>query len=35
MDSNEKKQCKHKYIVGYSFRFPQPFFRSLPCDNCG
>ena len=35
MNSNEKKQCKHKYIVGYSFRLPQPFFRSLPCDNCG
>lgn len=35
MNSNEKKQCKHKYIVGYSFRLPQMFFRSLPCDNCG
>ncbi len=27
--------CKHKYIVGYSYRMPQPFFRSLPCDSCG
>lgn len=35
MKDNDKIPCKHKYIVGYSFRMPQPFFRSLPCDNCG
>lgn len=35
MKDIDKKQCKHKYIVGYSFRIPQPFFSSLPCDNCG
>lgn len=35
MEDNNKKQCKHKYIIGYSFRMPQLFFRSLPCDNCG
>ncbi|GEM_PF-798325 len=35
MNYNDKIPCKHKYIVGYSFRMPQPFFRSLPCDNCG
>lgn len=35
MDSNKKKICKHKYIIGYSFRLPNPFFRSLPCDFCG
>ena len=35
MKENNKLPCKHKYIVGYSFRRPQPFFRSLPCDNCG
>ena len=35
MIDNSKAPCKHKYIVGYSFRMPQPFFRSLPCDNCG
>lgn len=34
MIKNEKIPCKHKYTVGYSFRMPQPFFRSLPCDNC-
>lgn len=34
MSDNDKKQCRHTYIVGYSFRMPQPFFRSLPCDNC-
>lgn len=33
--NNTKVSCKHKYIVGYSFRMPQPLFRSLPCDNCG
>lgn len=32
---NNSKTCKHEYIVGYSFRMPQPFFRNLPCDNCG
>lgn len=31
----DEKTCNHKYIVGYSFRMPQPLFRSLPCDNCG
>jgi hypothetical protein len=35
MKDNDKIPCKHKYIVGYSSRMPQPFFRSLPCDNCG
>lgn len=35
MNSDAKTSCKHQYIVGYSFRMPQPFFRSLPCDNCG
>jgi len=35
MDDNDKIPCKHKYDVGYSFRMPQPFFRSLPCDHCG
>ena len=35
MKDNDKIPCKHKYIVGYSFRMPQLFFRSLPCDNCG
>jgi hypothetical protein len=35
MKDNNELICKHKYIVGYSYRMPQPFFRSLPCDNCG
>ena len=35
MNDHDNMQCKHKYTVGYSFRIPQPFFRSLPCDNCG
>ncbi len=35
MKNNIKTSCKHKYLVGYSFRMPQPFFRNLPCDNCG
>jgi len=35
MSENDKTPCKHKYTVGYSFRMPQPFFRSLPCDSCG
>ena len=35
VNNETNKSCKHKYIVGYSFRIPQPFFRSLPCDNCG
>lgn len=35
MNNNEKNQCEHKYIVGYSFRLPQPFVSSLPCDKCG
>lgn len=35
MIDKDKIPCKHKYIVGYSFRTPQPFFRTLPCDNCG
>lgn len=35
MIMHEKEECKHKYNVDYSFRLPQPFFRSLPCDNCG
>ena len=34
MNNKIKTSCKHKYIVGYSFRMPLPFFRSLPCDNC-
>lgn len=33
--TDTKGSCKHQYIVGYSFRMPQPFFHSLPCDNCG
>lgn len=32
---NKNISCKHQYIVGYSYRMPQPFFRSLPCDRCG
>ncbi len=35
MNNEAKASCKHKYIVGYSLRMPQPFFRSLPCDSCG
>ena len=35
MEDNHKRHCKHKYVVGYSFRIPEPFFRSLLCDNCG
>lgn len=35
MNDNDKIPCKHKYVVGYSFRMPQLFFRSLPCDSCG
>jgi hypothetical protein len=35
MNNNEKNQCEHKYIVGYSYRLPQPFVSSLPCDKCG
>ena len=35
MKDNDKIPCKHQYIVDYSFRTPQPFFRSLPCDYCG
>ena len=35
MDNNETASCKHQYIVGYSFRMPQPFFHDLPCDKCG
>ena len=35
MNDNDKIPCKHKYVVGYSFRMPQLFFRSLPCDICG
>lgn len=35
MEENINTTCNHKYIAGYSFRMPQPFFRSLPCDNCG
>lgn len=35
MDQDIKVSCKHRYVVGYSFRMPQPFFRSLPCDGCG
>jgi hypothetical protein len=34
-DEIHTASCKHRYIVGYSYRMPQPFFRSLPCDNCG
>ena len=34
MDNKIKTPCRHKYIVGYSLRTPQPFFRSLLCDNC-
>ena len=30
-----KGQCEHKYIMGYSFRAPGIFFRSVPCDDCG
>lgn len=30
-----KAPCKHRYIVGYMVRMPQPFFRSLSCDTCG
>ena len=35
MKINKVTSCKHQYIVGYSFRMPQPLFRDLPCDNCG
>lgn len=35
MNENNQSPCKHKYTVGYSFRMPPSFFRSLPCDNCG
>mgnify|MGYP003401165191 CR=1 FL=1 len=35
MENNKNLPCNHRYIVGYSFRMPQPFFRNLPCDNCG
>lgn len=35
MQDNDQISCKHKYIVSYSLRRPKPFFRSLPCDNCG
>ncbi|MFW6680730.1 hypothetical protein ACOAOT_24195 [Lacrimispora sp. AGF001] len=35
MKNNDTIPCKHQYIVGYSFRMPQPFFRNLPCDKCG
>lgn len=31
----DNARCKHKYIVGYAFRMPGLFSRSLPCDNCG
>ncbi|MGI6537912.1 MAG: hypothetical protein ACOX22_06185 [Caldicoprobacterales bacterium] len=34
MSDNDIEQCRHTYIVGYSFRMPQPFFRSLLCDKC-
>lgn len=34
MNSNHE-YCKHRYEVGYSFRFPNIFFRSVPCDHCG
>jgi hypothetical protein len=35
MNKTDKEQCRHTYAAGYSFRMPQPFFRSLLCDNCG
>ena len=35
MENDETASCKHQYIVGYSFRMPQPFFPNLPCDKCG
>lgn len=36
MNENDgKTPCRHRYIAGYSFRLPQTFFRSLPCDLCG
>ncbi|WP_242953621.1 hypothetical protein [Clostridium merdae] len=34
MNSNQEN-CKHRYEVGYSFRFTSIFFRSVPCDHCG
>lgn len=34
LNSNQQ-YCKHRYEVGYSFRFPNIFFRSVPCDHCG
>jgi len=34
-NDNDNIQCRHMYMVGYSFRMPQPFFRNLLCDNCG
>ncbi len=35
MPKNDNAPCSHRYTAGYSFRIPQPFFRSLPCDSCG
>lgn len=29
MDQDIKVSCKHRYVVGYSFRMPQPFFSQL------
>jgi|SRR5690554_1196180 hypothetical protein len=34
VSENDKEQCRHRYIVGYSFRMPQLFFYSLLCDSC-
>ena len=34
MKDIDNVECNHKYIIGYSFRMPQLFFRDLPCDNC-
>lgn len=35
MDDSFKTSCKHQYVVGYSYRMPNVFFRSVPCDKCG
>ena len=33
--SDDRSQCDHRYIVGYSARVPSAFNDKVLCDRCG